>query len=280
MDSAKSILSEITYRIKDVSETPGADALALLSRVLGCSSAWVLAHPEVVPNEGQNLRLVAAVERLQGGEPLPYVLGEWEFYGLAFIVTPDVLIPRPETELLVEEALKWLRLNPGRQVVDVGTGSGAIAIALAVHHPEVSVAAVDISAAALRVAAANAVRHSVAERVWCVQADLLPPGADRFDLMCANLPYIPTGDLVSLRVSHWEPAAALDGGPDGLDAIRSLLSRARERLALVGAVMLEIEAGQGRAAVRLAQAAFPGAQVLLQQDLAGRDRLIRIQNGP
>lgn len=281
MDPAKSILTEITYRILGSSETPAADAVALLARIFERSTAWVLAHPEAVPDAAQRLRLDSALERLERGEPLPYVLGEWEFYGLKLGLSPEALIPRPETELLVEQALAWLRSRPEPvRAADVGTGSGAIAIALAANDPQIVVVAADLSAGALRTAAANVARHSLASRVWCVQADLLPPGNNRFDLICANLPYIPTADLSDLRVARWEPISALDGGPDGLDVVRRLLAQAPGRLAPGGAVLLEIESGQGRAAVRLARKAFPGAQVRLMQDLAGWDRLVFIQSGP
>jgi release factor glutamine methyltransferase len=225
------------------------------------------------------------------------VLGRWEFFGLDFVVTPDVLIPRPETELLVEQALEWWRnskseirnallcRNPKseiRNALDVGTGSGCIAIALAVHVPELHITATDISSAALVVARANAQKHGVADRIQFLQADLLnvPRSTchvERCDLIVANLPYIPTGTLKTLEVYGKEPSLALDGGPDGLAFIRRLLQDAPGHLTPGGRVLLEIEASQGEAVRTLGRTIFPDAEVDILPDLAGHDRVLRIQ---
>ncbi|MBN1145848.1 MAG: peptide chain release factor N(5)-glutamine methyltransferase [Anaerolineales bacterium] len=261
-----------------MSESASLDAQALLAHVLGASRAWVLAHPEAAITAGQARALEAALARLEAGEPLPYVLGRWEFYGLDFIVTPATLIPRPETELLVEQALAWLEAHPApRRALDVGAGTGCIGIALAVNAPRLDVLASDCSLAALRVARGNAQRHGVATRVRFVQADLLPPVAARFDLICANLPYIPSAALAGLRVSRWEPGLALDGGQDGLALIRRLLQAAPTALAEGGLLLLEIEASQGAAARNLARGAFPAAEASLLRDLAGKERLLKMQ---
>jgi release factor glutamine methyltransferase len=242
------ILDQIQARLSAVSETPGLDAQVLLAAVSGRGRSWALAHPEAHLTDEQTTALEAALLRLEGGEPLPYVLGKWEFYGLDFALSPAALIPRPETELLVEQALGWLRAHPGRRwAADVGTGSGCIAVALAVNIPDLKILASDLSAEALQLAGDNARRHEVWERLSLVQADLLPLAGRSFDLICANLPYIPSRKLKGLKVSAHEPLLALDGGPDGLDLIRRLLDRAPESLAPDGLLLLEIEASQGPA---------------------------------
>jgi release factor glutamine methyltransferase len=278
LDSIQSILNHITYRIHRRSETPGLDAQVLLADVLGRSRAWVLAHPEAQPTAEQQRRLETAVQRLEAGEPLPYVLGRWEFYGLELEVGPAALIPRPETELLVEEALRWLIDRPDPALaLDVGTGTGCIAVSLAVHAPQARILATDLSPAALRLAARNAARHAVSGRVWPVQSDLAPACSRRFDLICANLPYIPSGTLAGLKVAEWEPGLALDGGVDGLDAIRRLLAQGPALLSPGGMMLLEIEARQGPPVRALAEQFFPTANVNVLRDLAGEDRLARIQ---
>lgn len=280
MDSIQSILAQITYRIHGRSETAGLDAQVLLAHTLGRPRAWVLAHPEAQPEAAQLRSIESAVQRLEQGEPLPYVLGRWEFFGLDFEVSPAALIPRPETELLVEEALRRLRSMPGRRLVlDVGTGTGCIAVAIARHHPAACVLAADLSPQALRLAARNAARHAVGERVWRVQSDLAPACGQRFDVVCANLPYIPSETLSGLRVADWEPKLALDGGVDGLDAIRRLIGMGPALLAPGGMMLLEIEARQGAPVRALAEQAFPTAEVNVLRDLAGKERLARIQLG-
>ncbi len=269
-------LRELSSQLAAVSETPSLDAQTLLAHVLGSSRAWVLAHPEAGLNPGQEEALRAAGARLAGGEPLPYILGHWEFYGLDFILTPDVLIPRPETELLVARALEWLRAHPNRRsAADIGTGSGCIAISLAVNLPDLHVLATDVSAAALEVAKANAEMHNVTKCIQFLPAELttLQP----IDLIVANLPYIPTPRLESLAVARREPRLALDGGPDGLDAIRGLMPTAGQWLAPGGCCLLEIDASQGEAAWKLAQSFFPGAKISIIPDLAGLDRLMVVQ---
>lgn len=267
--------------LQPVSETPRLDAQVLAAHILGRSRAWVLAHPEAELSPEQAARFRAALARLVAGEPLPYVLGRWEFFGLEFAVTPAVLIPRPETELLVERALAWLERNPGRRLAaDVGTGSGCIAVALAAHCPGLRLLATDVSAPALAVARQNAARHRALERIEFIQADLLPPLGSPLDLICANLPYIPGDTLPGLRVYRSEPALALRGGEDGLDLIRRLLALAPACLAPGGLTLLEIEASQGPGALALAREHFPTASLQIIQDLAGRDRLLEIQTHP
>ncbi len=269
-------------RLSAVSETAILDAQVLLAHILDQPRTWVVAHPEAEISPEAQERLNAAVQRLADGEPLPYILGFWEFYARRFEVTPQVLIPRPETELLVEHALRWLRRFPLRRwVADVGTGSGCIAISLAAEIQDLQIVATDISLPALRVARRNAIRHGVHERVHLLQCDLLPlpPSGfayHRFDLICANLPYIPTPLLRQLRVARYEPLLALNGGPDGLNLIRRLLKLAPAWLAPGGMLLMEIEASQGAALLSLAYDMFQSAQIRLHTDLAGQDRLLEV----
>lgn len=250
----------------------------ILSHVLGQPRASLLARPETGLAAGQAQQLDELLARRAAGEPLPYLIGHWEFYGLDFLVTPDVLIPRPETELLVEQALAWLRLHPGRRrVADVGTGSGCIAAAVALNAPDVHVLAVDRSLRALHVARENLLRHAVLGRVALAQMDLLNAAAGPLDLICANLPYIPSPTLDGLDVARHEPRAALDGGADGLDLVRRLLATAPRLVSPGGLLLLEVEAGHGESAPALARELLPRADVALLADLAGLPRLLRIQ---
>jgi release factor glutamine methyltransferase len=212
------------------------------------------------------------------------VLGHWEFFGLDFEVTPDVLIPRPETELLVEKAIAWLQASPVRRTVaDVGTGSGVIAISIALNVQDVQILATDISSEALQVAQRNARKFGVADRVQFVQCDLLPPQPVMFtteqhlDLLCANLPYIPTATLHELPVYGREPTLALDGGNDGLDLYRRLMQLAPGWMAPNALCLFEIEATRGIPALNLAYDMYSEAEIHLHKDLTGLDRLLEIR---
>ncbi|HJW90528.1 MAG TPA: peptide chain release factor N(5)-glutamine methyltransferase [Anaerolineales bacterium] len=260
------------------SDTPRLDAQVLLGHIAGRSRAWIMAHSEAELSPEQALTLSLALQRVEAGEPLPYLLGRQAFFGLDFAVTQDTLIPRPETELLVERALEWLRANASRRLAaDVGTGSGCISVSLVHEISDLTIFASDLSLPALRVARQNARTHGVAGRVFFQQADLFPASRQRFDLITANLPYIPSRKLPGLRVSAFEPRLALDGGPDGLGVIARLLEKAPDCLAPGGLILLEIEAGQGAAAQAVAHRAFPEAQVQIFKDLAGHDRVVSIQ---
>jgi release factor glutamine methyltransferase len=181
---------------------------------------------------------------------------------------------------MVEQARSWLESHPGlRKAADVGTGSGCVAVALAHNTPDLQITATDISTQAVEVAKSNAEKHQVAERIQFVQADLLPvTSPSTYHLICANLPYIPTKTLERLDVFGKEPTLALDGGPDGLDLVRKLLPTARQTMTLESLLLLEIEHTQGKTALHLAEEYFPEAQITLLTDLAGHDRLLRIEN--
>jgi release factor glutamine methyltransferase len=268
----------LSQQLSTLSETPLLDAQVLLARLFAKPRAWVLAHPEAVLSPEQETTLRGYLERLQGGVPLPYVLGEWEFFNLTFSLTPQVLIPRPETEMMVEEALKWLgSARPHRLACDIGTGSGCIAVSLAVRSPDLHLLATDVSLPALQVAAANAERHKVSARIDFIQNDLLKGIGGHFDLICANLPYISNEKLRSLPVYEREPYFALDGGQDGLDLIRRLVSNAPYHLTSGGLLLMEIEATQGKAVLQLAQQSFPNSNPRVLTDLAGWDRLLVVE---
>lgn len=283
------LLSDITACLALISDTPALDASVLIAHVLNKPRSWVMAHHELTLTTKQQKHLDDSIVRLKSGEPFPYILGHWEFFGLQFDVTPDTLIPRPETELLVEKAIAWLQTHPTkRSVVDVGTGSGAIAVSIAVNIPDAKILATDISYKALMVAKRNAKKFGVSERIQFAECDLLPhpqplsqrergEGVRGIDLLCANLPYIPTSTLHGLSIYNREPTLALDGGEDGLDPLRELLKLSPHWLAPDGMMLLEIESTLGSRALSLAGAAFSAARISLHQDLAGKDRLLKIE---
>ncbi len=214
-------------------------------------------------------------------EPAAYILGRAWFYGIELAVDPRVLIPRPETELLVETALTLVKERFGEAqpctLADVGTGSGAIAVALALNAPRARVWATDSSPGALGVARFNCHRHGVHDRVTLVAGDLLGPLRRPVDIIVANLPYVKDADLPGLapEIREFEPRSALAGGADGLDLVRRLLAGAADHLRRRGAVLLEIGLGQGEAAVSAARAHLPGTAVDLVRDFAGIERVLR-----
>lgn len=270
--------SQTIKRLQGKSEFPYIESQVLLAFTLNRSREWIVAHPEVLLTQEQETQLEKVVQRLLKGEPLPYITGIQAFYGLDFVVTPDVLIPRPETELLVEEAVKWLQAQPNRRsALDMGTGSGAIAVTLADQVPDLRVTAADISPAALDVASKNAEKFGVEDRVHLLQSDLWQAIVPPFDLIAANLPYIPSAKLMTLPVARHEPILALDGGSDGLQVLRTFLAHISEHILPGGLILLEIEAGQGLTAMELVQNQFGDGLVRLIKDYSSMPRLITIQ---
>ena len=231
-------------------ERARADAELLLMHVLGRERPWILAHRDETLSDLQAQQYLELLERRHRGEPIQYIIGEVEFYGLPFKVSPAVLIPRPETEHLVEKILKLLPLFSNPRIVDVGTGSGAIAIALAHEWPRSAITAIDRSVAALDLARLNAERTGFASRIRFLQSDLLEQVAgEPFELVVSNPPYVPTADreLLSVEVRDYEPAMALFAGDDGLDVYRRLIPAARSALVPGGFIALEIGCGQAQA---------------------------------
>ncbi len=271
------LLSETRTRIAPVSTSASLDAQLLMAFVLGVDRAHVIAHPEreLTPDQVQHFAALAA--RRASGEPMAYIFARRAFYDLDLAVSPDVLIPRPETELLVELAIESEQAHRADCVAaDIGTGSGAIAVTFATHVPAAAVYAVDLSAAALEVAHRNATLNHV--QIQLLHGDLLSPLIENrvtVDLLLANLPYIASGVVPGLEVSRFEPALALDGGPDGLVLIRRLMAAAPLVLRAGALVLLEIGADQGASASDIVRAALPSAQVDVIQDLAGLDRIVR-----
>jgi release factor glutamine methyltransferase len=265
--------------LKPHSDTPDLDTQLLLSEVLGRARTWILTHPEVELENVQTQAFLRDLARCEAGEALPYVLGWWEFYGRRFQLNPEVLIPRPETELLIEEALLFLTNHPRkRMAIDVGTGCGCIAVTLAVEIPDLCIVATDLERGALRIARKNAIDHQVRSRVRFMQADLLSPVYASFDLICANLPYVPAEDLPGLVVAKREPRSALDGGEGGMQVINRLMMQIPGLLKPRGRVLLEIGAGQAEIIQTIAQETFPSYIIGVRQDLAGRDRLLVIDS--
>ena len=281
MISLRSWLQSASAQLGPVSESAALDAQVLLTHFLEKTRAWILAHDDEILNEKLETALNEALSQLLNGLPLPYLLGYWEFYGLDFIVTPDVLIPRPETELLVETALDWLNNHPQRRrAADIGTGSGCIAITLAKHCPDLSLTAVDISPAALHIAAQNTAAHAMQDQIEFIHGSLTQPLSGQYDLICSNPPYIPSYKLPDLEVTRHEPALALDGGPEGLDAIRTLLADLPRILAPGGLTLIEIESGQGEAVLDLAHDLLPHYPARVLPDLASLPRLLCVSSEP
>ncbi|HET8630338.1 MAG TPA: peptide chain release factor N(5)-glutamine methyltransferase [Thermomicrobiales bacterium] len=256
------------------SESPRLDAEVLLAHVRGWDRARLYAGLAEPLAAGDAAAFAALVERRAAGEPVAYLTGHREFMGLDFAVGPGVLVPRPETECLVEWLLARARGRwPAPRVADVGTGSGAIALALAYHLPGARVVGVERSAAALAYAAENR-RLGLARRVALVRGDLLGP-VGAVDVVAANLPYLRPAQMH--RGIAAEPREALLGGADGLDAYRALLPQAAARLATPGLLALELDPGQAAALAALCRAAFPGAAVDVGHDLAGLARFVTVE---
>jgi len=253
------------------------DAEILLAHALGITRAQLHAHPQGQLSSAELANYRQLIERRARHEPVAYIVGHQEFYGLDLLVDSRVLIPRPETELLVEKAIETSQRQS--VVTDVGTGSGAIAVSLAIHLPQVLVYATDASAGALEVAARNCRRHGVEDRVHLLQGHLLEPLPEPVDLIAANLPYVSQAEWAQLppEINCYEPREALDGGLDGLDHIRRLLARAGEYLRPQGAILLEIGATQGEAVITLARCHFPAARVEIARDYAGLDRVVMVK---
>lgn len=280
MNTVRNVLRAATKRLSLVSPTARLDAELMLAHVLGTTRERVIAdfnEPLAPPNLE---RFEGFVERRLRLEPVAYLIGEREFYGLSFHVDARVLVPRPETELLVERALQCAREHPGRpalRIADIGTGSGAIAIAVATHLPASRVWAVDLSGAALEVAGMNVERHRLEERITFIEGDGLAALPGPVDLLLTNPPYTILAE-VDQNVRRFEPHLALDGGPGGLAVVARLIAAAPPYLRQ-GVMLIEIGAWQGQATMALARSAFPKAAIMLHQDLAQHDRLLEIRVG-
>jgi release factor glutamine methyltransferase len=254
------------------------DAQVLLAHVTGRDRAWLAAHGDDVLEAEHADAFATLAERRRGGEPVAYLTGTREFFGLPFLVTPAVLIPRPETETLVEIALAHLPVDAAARVLDLGTGCGAVALAIAHERPKARVLATDVSAAALAVAAENARRLGLANVAfvrsdWYEHVGVAWPGA-RFDLIASNPPYVVAGDPhLAEGDLRFEPAVALSPGTDALAAIRSIVAGAREHLAPGGWLALECGYDQAEA-VRGLLASAGWSDIITACDLAGIERTV------
>ena len=264
------------YLAKHGSTSPRLDAELLLAAALGVERMDLYLQFDRPLKADEVDRFRALCRRRAGGEPIAYIRGHREFMSVDLLVTPDVMIPRPETELLVEEALRLAPVSEAAQVLDVGTGSGAIAVAMAVHHPTCRVVATDVSAEALGVASKNVERLELQDRVELRRADLADGIEGPFDLVLANLPYIDPAwpDAVTPEVAASEPGAALWGGREGLELVARLLDDLPRLLTEHGAALLEVDPRNAAGAQGLA--AGLGATRLIK-DLAGHDRVLVIQ---
>ncbi len=256
-------------------DTAALDADVLLAHALGVGKEALFAHPERGLSAAENERFGGLVERRARGEPVAYLRGFKEFYGLRFRVDPRVLIPRPETEVLVDAARERIA-GRALTVVDVGTGSGAIAVAIAAHEHHVRVIATDSSRDALAVAESNALANGVADRVEFRHGDLLAPITERADIVCANLPYLPDASVekwVGERSSlAFEPRAAVVAGADGLSVIRRCVADLRRVLATGGSAFFECDPPQTHVVAQLLEGT--GLQTQTFRDLAGAERVV------
>lgn len=266
--SASKRLSASSY-----SATAHRDAELLLLHVTGLTRAALLTHPEGILTPGQHAAYQNAIIRRERAEPVQYITGTQEFFGRPFRVTPAVLIPRPETEHLVEAALALASPAKPLRIADVGTGSGILAITLALHLTHATIVATDISPAALSVARSNAEQHNVVNRIQFLEADLLGNAEPAsYDLIVSNPPYIPESEVLETQVAAYEPPVALYAGSDGLTIYRRLIRVAARALAPGGHLLLEIGHGQSHAiAALLQQAAL--REVHFENDLQGIPRV-------
>ncbi|HKP54467.1 MAG TPA: peptide chain release factor N(5)-glutamine methyltransferase [Chloroflexia bacterium] len=270
-------LRQAAKRLSPHSSSPRLDAEVLLAHLLHTERASLLARAMSTLDSNILSIYDALVERRTAVEPVAYLTGHKEFYGLDLYITPDVLVPRPETESAVEACLQLLPVSEMSQMADVGTGSGAILVAVCKHRPLLRAFGTDISSAAIEVARHNCRTHGVEEQATLFVGHLLEPLPGMVDVIVANLPYVPPGEA-SPDVAAWEPQVAVfGGGEDGTALIREFLVEAPRYLLPGGTVIMETAHSQGKIVSELARSAFPGASVEVRKDLAGYDRIIVVQ---
>jgi release factor glutamine methyltransferase len=260
--------------VSDV-ENPYLEGEILLRHALQIDRAQLFMDPDKEIEPAKTALFQQWIERRLQGEPTAYIIQCREFFGLNFFIDRRVLIPRPETELLVEEAIQFCKEHPVRSIADIGTGSGAIAVSLAVNLPsQHNIYATDISAPALEVAALNSQKHHVSDQIILRQGDLLDPLPNPVDLLIANLPYVKKADFEQMPSAKYEPRLALDGGEDGLDQIYRLCRQLKEKINPGGYVLMEIGLGQSEAVTEFLRSLFSDALVEMKCDLAGIKRVV------
>jgi release factor glutamine methyltransferase len=270
-----------TLRAAEISDA-SVEAELLLGHVLGISKTQLYTEPERGLASAEIKRLWNLVQRRISHEPTAYILGHCEFYGIDFYVDCRTLIPRPETELLVEKAVELSQrtCHPGKQITiaDIGTGCGAIAVSLTLALPQAKIYATDISAAALQVAEINCQRHAVSSHMKLLQGNLLEPLPQPVDMVIANLPYIKNYEFKDLspEIRNFEPTISLAGGEDGLDRIQQMLEQMPGKLNYGACFLLEIGRGQGEMVTSLINSYFPQASIELIPDLGGIERVVKV----
>ena len=258
---------------QNIEEAPLESELLLRHALkLNRVSLYLNLEKELEPQEEESFRQL--VERRLSGEPTAYITGHCEFYGIDFYVNRNVLIPRPESELLVEKALALARNGAIDRIADIGTGCGTIAISLALNLPHVRIYATDISSSALEVAGMNCQKYGLENRIQLLQGDMLEPLPRRVKLIVANPPYVRQKEISQLT---FEPPLALDGGADGLDKIRKLCRQLKDKLQPGGSLLLEIGQGQGKAVIELLRQLFPPAKIEVTSDFASIDRVVSLE---
>lgn len=260
-------------------DSPRLDSEILLAHARGCQRIELYTRYEDVLSDGERTTMRDLVQRRANSEPVAYLVGRREFFGLDMRVTPDVLIPRPDTEMLVIEVLDVAKKFAAPRILDLGSGSGCIAIAIAVNNRTSNLMASDISTAALSVARQNADDHDVAGHIEFIHSDLFTEieGQAKFDMIVSNPPYVTQSELAGLQpdVRLHEPVLALDGGQDGLDVIRRIVADAASYLTDGGTLLLEIDSSQAQAVTEIIRSTQSYSEVSLRNDLAGRARVIR-----
>jgi release factor glutamine methyltransferase len=252
------------------------DAEVLLSFVLKKPREYLLAHPEIFLTQEQKKELNKLIARRAKSEPVAYITNNKEFYGLDFYVDQNVLIPRPETELLVDEVISRTTIGNKTTIADIGTGSGCIAVAMAKNLPDVKIIATDISESALNIAKKNAKIHGVDKQIRFFQRNLLENISDQFDFIIANLPYLPASEMK--KEIAYEPKLALFADNDGLELLEIIIKQSMYRLKPHGIIILEIHPPQAETIRNSAEFQFPEAKVELRKDLANKERILMIKS--
>ncbi len=270
-------LQSATKQLSPHSSSPRLDAEILLAHLLKVGRSHLLAHSTDTLESANQAAFSAFLWQRERGEPIAYIIGRKEFYGLDLIITPDVLVPRPETESAVDACLESLPDNDISLLADIGTGSGAILVAVCKNRPRLKAFGIEISPLALEVARQNCLAHNIDSQVTLLVGHLLEPLPEKVGVIVANLPYVSLGEA-TIDVATWEPQIAVfGGGEDGTALIREFLVHAPDYLLPGGTIVMEVAYSQGKLVSDLASTAFPSARIEIRKDLAGYDRIIVIK---